>query len=539
MKWFCCKGSTLLEGVSDTATGLLEPKIFEDVNLPAEIGAADVFKNLAQFSKQTNSDVVSFVTLKKGPGKQIRELQHSRKIDPDSFNLRKIHTMFINDVIKVDVNDPDPIEGYLYFGNKNFKKNLAMLCQVNPFFASALTVSTDDQYLELIAYNPEPKAATDSKYLTVMREMRKGLKDPSHRINVRFNMDMTVNQITKFDEAGKAEIVSTADWDYYASGVMYNLMCYAQSVHATIHVLHYLMTAAIISSTRHDTSLAAWAKPYDDNIAIKYLEVAVLLLDSNLKSGPDQVVSGKNGFGANPDIIPELRKFLCVWGSCKDKDDYMKTFLLKDLYDTAENPEEVMKKAGILTEFTKHIDNVKPFGKDLAAAMKANDGKAFDTANAKVKSFMSGTGAGVSSIDSIDSWVQLMCCTGMTHGSTLSFTRMIAVPEVMRWRSIENDFWDDKDVDLMFKIAATMEGMTLDRHVFTGEIKHGFEWETDDISMEVKTVLDQYNEMAETLKKQYTGIITKRDDFRENGWILTDHCEDGYDGKQHTITTYI
>jgi hypothetical protein len=516
------------------------PKIFEDGALPDEMGVIGRIKNLAQFSKQTNVEVVEFLANKKGTTARLTELEDKLKIDPGLDHVRKIHTSFANEAIKADANDPDPIDGYRCFGNKNFKNNLAMLCQVNPFFASALTVSTDDQHLELIACNPEPKAATDSKCLTLMREMKKGLKDPSHRINVRFNLDMTMNQITKFDEAGKAEIVSEADWDYHASGVMCNVMCHVTSVHATIHVLHHLMTAAIISSTRHNPSLAAWTNPHDDNIAIKHLEVAALLFHSNLKSDKTQVVSGELGFGANRDFTPELRKVLCVWGRCKDKDDYMRTFLLKDLCDTAKNPEEVMKKAGILTEFTKHIDNVKPFGEDLAAAMKANDEKAFDTCQAKLEAFMSGTGAGVSSIDSIHLWVQLMCCTGITHGSTLSCSRMVAAPEAMRWRNVANPVWDHGDVHVISTGAGTIQGMTVDRHVFTGEIANGFKWKTDPLSKEAKTVLDKHDEMAETLKKEHTDVIIKRDNFRDHGWILTDHCKDGCDGKQeHTIATYI
>jgi hypothetical protein len=540
MQWLSNANSAFQNKVDQLTEGtILDATIFEDVSLPADMGLIDRIKNVVQLSKQTNRDVLLNVSGRKGPGKEIDELLGKVKMDANTEPLRKIFTMFVNDVIKLDVNDPDPIDGYLYFGNKNFKKSLAVLCQVNPFFASALTVSADDKYLELVAYSPKPKAATDSKYLTLSRTMT----DPSHRINVRFNMDMTVNQITKFDKAGKAEIVSEADWDYYASGAMYNMIFYVTAIHTTIHVLHHLMTAAIISSTRHDDSLAAWANPYDDNIAIKYLEVAALLFHSSIQKDPTgktQIVSGELGFGASDAVLPVLReKVLCVWGGCKDKDDFMKNFLLKDLYDTAKNPEEVIKKASILTEVTKHIDNVDPFGKDIAAAMKANDKEAFDTAEAKLKSFMNGTGVGVSSIDSIDSWVQLMCCTGITHGCTLSYTRMLFVPEVMSWRNIGDPIWDENDISVMTSALGTIVGVTPDRHVFAGEIEHGFEWETDDISKNVKYVLDKYDELAETLKKEYKDVITKREDFREYGWILTDHCEDGYDGKQHTITSYI
>jgi hypothetical protein len=42
-----------------------------------------------------------------------------------------------------------------------------------------------------------------------------------------------------------------------------------------------------------------------------------------------------------------------------------------------------------------------------------------------------------------------MTCTGMTHGSTLSYTRLLGVPEIMRWRDINSKIWQKNDVALM------------------------------------------------------------------------------------------
>jgi len=152
---------------------------------------------------------------------------------------------------------------------------------------------------------------------------------------------------------------------------------------------------------------------------------------------------------------------------------------------------------------------------------------------------MEACGEGVSSIDSISSWAQLMCATGIVHGSTLSYTRLILVPEVARWRNIASDKWDENDAKLMGGGFATAQGMTVDRHVFTSSIKNGFEWETKGIVKGVMDVLEKYDALTEELMTEYEKQIELRDDFREYGWILTDHCNDGYDGKQHTITTYI
>jgi hypothetical protein len=152
---------------------------------------------------------------------------------------------------------------------------------------------------------------------------------------------------------------------------------------------------------------------------------------------------------------------------------------------------------------------------------------------------MTETGAGVSEIDSISSWFQLMSCTGIMHGSTLSYTRVMGIPEVNRWRNINKETYDAQDVFFITGGLGTMSGMTLDRHVFTDKMKYGKIWKTEDVSDDVLAVLKKYNQITLDLKETYKAKILEREDFREYGWILTDHCPDGYDGKQHTITTYI
>ena len=72
------------------------------------------------------------------------------------------------------------------------------------------------------------------------------------------------------------------------------------------------------------------------------------------------------------------------------------------------------------------------------------------------------------------------------------------------------------------------------RHVFTSSNKV-----EKHVSKSVQAVLDEYDDKAEALKGEYQKAVTNRSDFREFGWILTDWCHDGFDGKQQTIATYI
>ena len=82
--------------------------------------------------------------------------------------------------------------------------------------------------------------------------------------------------------------------------------------------------------------------------------------------------------------------------------------------------------------------------------------------------------------------------------------------------------------------------MTIDRHCFTDQMTHGKKWNTRNVTEEVMAVLQKYNAKATELKEKYVfDLLKEQDVLREYGFILTDHCPDGYDGKQHTITTYI
>ena len=545
-----------------------DPIMFPGVHLPRSLSVQERIHNLLELQVKTNVDVFLQNFLPKVVDESeipaplnaldtspdfstlLGEPKPKKDTEPRSLAFRKIFEKLTNRAIKVDIDDPAPCEGYLYFGNQDYTKILPMLCQVNPFWANALSVAGEnDEYLELKAYGSNSKTA----FSAAMETMQDSNK--SRFINVRFNKDMTINQVVNH-ESGKAVVVPEEEWNYYLTGATYNVYCYTQNVHALIHVLHYLMCTGINVSTSHDDSLNAWASIYDDNIAAKYYEVAIALFDSNLSDNDSKVLTGKEGYGTTKDVMKPLKEILCDWGSFKSADDFMKKFLLKNIYDGAKNPEEVIKAADILTEFSKHVDNIDPFATELSTAMEEEGKEAFQKAEEKLTEFMKDCGRGVSSVDSISSWVQLMCCTGIVHGSTLSHSRMCVMPEITRWRDITTPKFSEVDTALMLTIIGTLQGMTLDRHTFTGNVRargrpfgegddnewdtdFGKAWDTDSISTGTKAVLQKYDAKAEELKNKYQAEIEKKDNFREFGWILTDHCPDGYDGKQHTITTYV
>ena len=128
-----------------------------------------------------------------------------------------------------------------------------------------------------------------------------------------------------------------------------------------------------------------------------------------------------------------------------------------------------------------------------------------------------------------------MAVTGIVHGATLSYTRLFADADILRWRS-SSDTWSISDALMHLNLIGTMSGVDEHRHVMTSS--------TDVVGEEydekLQTVLEAYDQKASDLKEAYKNkIMENTDEFNNYGWILSDYCPDGFDGKQLTVTTYI
>ena len=141
-----------------------------------------------------------------------------------------------------------------------------------------------------------------------------------------------------------------------------------------------------------------------------------------------------------------------------------------------------------------------------------------------------------SRIDSLENWIELMAVTGIVHGATLSYSRLFADTDILKWRDIRTDSWQTPDVNLHLKVLATVCGMDEHRHVMSSS--------TDVVGekydSKLQAVLETYEQKADALKEAYKNkIMEDTDEFNNYGWILSDFCPDGFDGKQLTVTTYI
>ena len=425
--------------------------------------------------------------------------------------------------------------GYKSFGaNGNYAAQLVALLKNNPFFAAALT-ATEDGGFELKTYDPDND--NPSLYLEAVRTLTR----PGDRVNFQFAAQDGELQITGFevyDQDGERIESPPRDMDYYATAVLYDTFFFAEAVHSTIHVFHYLMTNALSAASEELPALEDLAEFYEKNVDVKYEEVGLILLAGEDK--PTAAITGPQGFSSSQKIRDILKsRVLDAWGQAEDIDEFFAAAFGA--------PRAALESAGLLYEFFKHADLAGSFAESAAEALQKGTKSTpqrlqeqhFKQAQKRLAQYVIGCGEWKGTVKTIDTWIQLMGATGILHGSTLSFTRLAGKAAVMRWRNITSDVWEEHDIKLTTTALGTITGMVKGRH-FMGAKRQWFCLFRCDVSRgELQKVLADYDKSTSRLKKEYTKRILQRDDFKTLGYIYSDWAVDGFDGKQLTVATYI
>ncbi|OEU20332.1 hypothetical protein FRACYDRAFT_236406 [Fragilariopsis cylindrus CCMP1102] len=159
----------------------------------------------------------------------------------------------------------------------NCAKNLTYLVKTDPFFASALT-NTHSGF-ELRSFDRKYPDAKD-EIASLFRNLLSNLDSPGHRVNISFDSDMEITSYRVYDVVTGSRIFQFGGEKYkkiddWASSAVYKTFLYAEAVHATIHVFHYL-----------------------SNSAFQY-QVLMHTNGENLKRY-NAIITGVNGFGAEP-----------------------------------------------------------------------------------------------------------------------------------------------------------------------------------------------------------------------------------------------
>ena len=114
---------------------------------------------------------------------------------------------------------------------------LCVILETNPFYAASLTPRAGGGF-ELINYDPVGEDATYSA--RVMRTI--GRNGP--RVNVKFSVKpeggLAIDGFDIFDKGVKVEPTAEHDDQYWASAVLYDLFYVSQTLHASIHIFHYV-----------------------------------------------------------------------------------------------------------------------------------------------------------------------------------------------------------------------------------------------------------------------------------------------------------
>ena len=179
-----------------------------------------------------------------------------------------------------------------------------------------------------------------------------------------------------------------------------------------------------------------------------------------------------------------------------------------------------LKQSALIPSFTSAM--VKEFKKDPE----------YKKINTNLKTYLKLTGEGVSSIETMKSWLSMMCVTGILHGSTFSMTRFGMTHSFVSVNSITSTTFTVTDFKMVYLAAGTVLGTSEDFHVFSDSLPAVNPYG-------INRVLQSYDSKTAALKDAYQKEITKDpDSYNKYGWILSDHGPNFVDGKQLTFVSY-
>ena len=446
-------------------------------------------------SLKSNDDQISWLAKST---RTINKIEGVPKNLPNA--LKDIQDLFIQYIIPNKQMLP---ADYKYFGSNSNKQNLPLFLASNPFFASALRNSKNGNF-EVISKNTNK----DDEETFFSRLV--GTLDESYlRVNAEFDENMKLISITAVNgKLDKSE-------EQLCDALMFLLFFYSEVFHAIVHVFHLLMVTGIADSTEHSKIQATWASQYFDDVFVKYEEVKIILF--SVKG----MLTGGTFRSDRDQVMVIVREIFCLWGNFKTAEQFIDRFLLRSLK---------INRKGILTEFIKHANLVGPYAKELVTEFaKINGGKEMEETNKLLTLFYKNVGEGVSSITELTTWIELMTITGIIHGSTLSFSRL-GLNQPMLALVTDKDTFSSVESSYVLLCIFTMVGILEDRSCFAG---------SQSMPPNIRHVILKYYAESLELKDNYFNQIKKEPDFLENGWVYTDYCLDGVDGKQFTITTYI
>jgi hypothetical protein len=492
-----------------------------DVHLPKD----DEFSNWQAFShffQLTNSDL-EVIDWTLSHSNEFAFMKGKKKNDLTA--CKPFHDQFVREVIQKDGAHNILPKEYKYFGTDDPKRTLITLIKNNPFYASSL-VKTNEGYSITSYDNNENKS--DSKYTRACNF----LTDDYKKVNAKFSNNIELESIQVFNKKGEIEEKSE---DRSCLYLLHTMSYYAQLIHAVFHIWNWLLVSGMgdsICELENNHSLRAFGRSYIPNVVMKNEQVDMLLLGDNCNlTGDGYKVKDPV---ETPNKIREFcREILVIFGKCTNVDEFYSSFLLKDSYN---NGTEELKNNGILVEHFKHMELVPRYANDLCKEFKKmNDSVGVGKLEKNFEVFYSRCGKDImSNCRTLDSWIQQISIIGITHSSTMSFTRVCCSQSSLSvWT--DSDTFGDVEVNMAVVFSGTIVGTDEHQTMFNNR---NHTWKN--MNPMILNIMNSYRGISSNYKKEYFEKISEdQKELCENGWLLSDFFPEVIDGKQFTLTTYI
>ena len=492
--------------------------------LPYETGATNDGRNAA-----VNDAVNPF--LKKVIGTWMGAVVAQKALKSDFASLDPLKQLVVAEI--PGLSDMPP--SYNHFGNDDFAAQLCVSLETNPFFTASLTPRAGGGF-ELVSYDPANKNAPYN--LKIMREMGRTGPMVNFRFSVKPEGGLAIDGYDVFENGVKIAQPnerkpyggSASPLQYFASAALYDLFYVAQTLHGSIHVMHYVLTNALkyASSESEDAALNKWAVEYNSNVNSKYAAVTSVLIALD----GEGLLTSPKGLGGTFATKPILKANIEAWGKCTSALEFQDHWF--------QSPRKDLEAAGLCSEFFKHTSLGAACSVATSTALETADSSKLATTNEKIKEYIGASGAWApekNGIKTVRSLVDMMIITGVIHGGTLSMTRLLNKPQFFRWRNIEAKAWGMEDAKSSAIGLSTIMGVQKGKHA-VGSIMGGIgKWAITNGPLQ--EALEIFGRQQLMLQQVYQEKIVQRDDYNNVGFLLTDYCTEGFDGKQLTLATYI
>eukprot|EP01124_Arcella_intermedia_P032460 TRINITY_DN757_c0_g1_i1.p1 TRINITY_DN757_c0_g1~~TRINITY_DN757_c0_g1_i1.p1 ORF type:complete len:528 (-),score=75.33 TRINITY_DN757_c0_g1_i1:19-1602(-) len=395
------------------------------------------------------------------------------------------------------------------------QRALALLLKTNAFYASALTADRAGR-LSISSYTGRTFFSHIIRTTSPLHYRYVDAKLADNLTITSFEIYQISPNGTKLPQAGSALDAHEA--------LLVLLNYYSECLHTNLHSFQYLLGSGLAHAADVSVPMNAFAGSYFLNLATTYQAV----VDLDLREG-GVLVGGL--FQANRTaLLGVLREVLARWGRFKTAEQFVDEFLFAGFPDKARP-----RALGLLEQFRRHAELLHSYACNTTAFMAAAPAYQLPRVNQRLRGFMRGTGARLSSVADVRQWLELMSVTGLMHGQTLSFSRLMCTKVAFVAISPGEEFggWD---VQYWRATAPTIVGAQPGRALLTAGV-----WERESPYYDPKLVemVERFTVRAAQLKEEYYEEVKGEGNLERDGWLLADFFPDGFDGRQLTITTYL